>query len=777
MSQIPTPRPPDKLSITVIAAIVLLLTAGGEYYFLTTPQVAIGIQVVEESKAPEPPTEEHTELIGRISNPPQNHIPAGFSGIEEKLAQRVQLGIRRFFSAFGLYVRLGIVGLAVAMLFLQKAREGSATNRRKRPDARLVRRISWGVCGLISLGTYVLATIQNYSIDVIAVLYPTTVIILLLSSVVVGSLRAVLKRTAFGLGSEPKAQKTKYGLSFQTRDGGWVNIPNPFRGTLVFGGAGAGKTYSIGEPMVEQFIQNGMCGLIYDFKFPVLASAAQKAIVVAEQRHKSKRKSLLYRINSFLGRARPLTEVAQFRHHIINFSDMERTEKVNPILPENMPVISYAADASKTILKNLNPGSHRGGDDFFEASAGAYLTAIIWFYRQNFPQFCTLPHVVATAVYSNYKHVLSMLSTDTECVALIASLITAVQEKAGKQLAGVIATLQLALSTINSPEIVWVLSPDEERGEGFSLNLNDPKEPKLLTIGNDASLKATFSPLVALITGTALKLMNQQHKHPSFVFLDEAATIIIPDLETLPATARSNEVAMVYMTQDKSQMVDAMGTDKTEVLVSNLNNQLIGKVNSMPTAEYVSKMIGKQDKEMVSVSAGKSQGGATKGNHTNRSLSQSVSFQERSIIQPTDMISLEQGEFVGQTVETNQPFFRATFLRKEHPGKHPIRPFVQFSLALETAEPNSEKKLAEVFGQAQDSPPSKTDEKPANSQLSLLERRKLARQEAKRPTDPSVQKRIIDKNFELIQEDVYTVIHSFYNRLGAAEAPNNSYQY
>ncbi|MBO3272281.1 TraM recognition domain-containing protein [Hymenobacter defluvii] len=556
-----------------------------------------------------------------------------------------------------------------------------------------------------------------------------------------------------------------------------MNIPNPFRGTLVFGGAGAGKTYSIGEPMVEQFIQNGMCGLIYDFKFPVLASAAQKAIVMAEQRYKRKKESLLYRVSSLAGIARPLNEVGRLRHHIINFSDMERTEKVNPIRPENMPVIAYAADASKTILKNLNPGTHRGSDDFFEASAGAYLTAIIWFYRQNFPQFCTLPHVVATAVYSNYKHVLSMLSTDTECAALIASLVTAVQEKAGKQLAGVIATLQLALSTINSPEIVWVLSPDEERGEGFSLNLNEPQEPKLLTIGNDASLKATFSPLVALIIGMALKLMNQQHKHPSFVFLDEAATIIIPDLETLPATARSNEVAMVYMTQDKSQMVDALGADKTEVLVSNLNNQLIGKVNSMTTAEYVSKMMGKQDKEMVSVSAGKSQGGATKGSHTNRSLSHSVSFQERSIIQPTDMISLEQGEFVGQTVETDQPFFRATFLRKEYPGKHPIQPFVQFSLAMERAEPNSEKELAEVLSQTPSSSLGAADEQPAIAQLSLLERRKLARQEARRPTNLSVQKRILDKNFELIQEDVYTIIHSFYNRLGAAEVPNNSYQY
>lgn len=100
MSQIPTPRPPDKLSVIVIAAIILLLTAGGEYYFLTIPQVTVGIQVIEASKAPELSTEEHTELIERPNNSPQNHIPAGFSGIEDKLAQRVQLGIRRFYSTF-----------------------------------------------------------------------------------------------------------------------------------------------------------------------------------------------------------------------------------------------------------------------------------------------------------------------------------------------------------------------------------------------------------------------------------------------------------------------------------------------------------------------------------------------------------------------------------------------------------------------------------------------------------------------------------------------------
>jgi hypothetical protein len=221
-----------------------------------------------------------------------------------------------------------------------------------------------------------------------------------------------------------------------------------------------------------------------------------------------------------------------------------------------------------------------------------------------------------------------------------------------------------------------VLTPNEAEGEGFSLDLNNKKSPKLLCIGNDPTLKETFSPVVSCVITVALKLMNQQKKHRSYVFLDEAATIYVPGLEVIPATARSNKVAMVYMTQDLAQMTDAYGKEKMQVMVSNLNNQFFGKVNSLETAKFISEMVGREDKEMTSTSTGTSQGGT--GNR-NSSSNQSTSYQERNLVRVQDTIGLQQGEFIGQTVETGSTFFQGTISRTDATRERfPLHPMVTF---------------------------------------------------------------------------------------------------
>ena len=260
---------------------------------------------------------------------------------------------------------------------------------------------------------------------------------------------------------------------------------------------------------------------------------------------------------------------------------------------------------------------------------------------------------------------------------MVRSIITAVEQRAEKQVAAVVGTLQVILNRINSPEIVWVLTPDEEKGEGFSLNLNDPQQPALLCIGNDPTLKETFSPVVSCIITVAIKLMNQQHKHRSYVFLDEAATVYVPGLELLPATARSNRVATIYMTQDLAQMTDAYGPEKMKVMVSNLNNQFFGKVNSLDTAKFISELVGREDKPMHSTSTGTSQGGA--GSHGSHSSNLSTSYQERNLVRVQDAIGLQQGEFIGQTVETERTFFQGVISRTDAtPERFPLHPVATF---------------------------------------------------------------------------------------------------
>lgn len=256
------------------------------------------------------------------------------------------------------------------------------------------------------------------------------------------------------------------------------------------------------------------------------------------------------------------------------------------------------------------------------------------------------------------------------------SLISAVLTKADRQMGAVLGTLQVMLSRINSLELVWVLTPDEANGEGFSLNLNDPEDPKLLCIGNDPSLKTTFSPVVSCLITVGIKLMNQQLRHSSYIFMDEAATCTIPDFEDLPNTGRANLIATVYMTQDLAQMQHKYGRERTNVMIASLSNHFYGKVNSLETAKFISELVGRDDREMVSTSTGQSMGGT---GHRNRSSNESTSYQERSLVRPQDTLSLQQGEFIGQTVGTEKQFFQGTILRphvtEEQFPLHPIATF------------------------------------------------------------------------------------------------------
>jgi type IV secretory pathway TraG/TraD family ATPase VirD4 len=410
-------------------------------------------------------------------------------------------------------------------------------------------------------------------------------------------------------------------FSIYTAKGTEYIMGNPFRGVLVVGAAGSGKSASVVRQLMYNAVNKSFCGLLYDFKYPTLTNE----------------------LNGYL-----YFKQSQARHYNINFTHIEKSVRINPLKSQYVPNSSYAREYAMAIINNLIPESTEK-QDFWTRSCIDLLTAEIHYLAQEHPELSSLPHVVALT-FTDEDKLIQLLSQNTECLGMIKSLETALRNQAKNQLSGVVSTLQSALSRINTPEIFWVLS-----GNDISLNINDPQNPIWLSVGNDPGLADTFAPVISLIFTVALKQMNQPNKHKSIVIVDEAPTVFIPNVDRIPATARSNKVSFVFCAQDISQIEKGYGKTNTDVLLSNLNNQFYGRLSSPKSAEHVSKMFGKDDflysSESQSTSSGQS---FTKGQ------SKSFSYRERDRVRPQELLNFDPGKFAGFLVESNKKEFIAT---------------------------------------------------------------------------------------------------------------------
>lgn len=404
-----------------------------------------------------------------------------------------------------------------------------------------------------------------------------------------------------------------------------IVIGNPFRGIFVIGAAGSGKSESIAVPLLSEFIRNGFCGLVYDFKFPTLANNIQ-AFVEANR--------------------------SGMRHFYIDLNNPLCSPRINPIQPGYLPNTSYAREFAQAVVANLIKESVRK-PDFWNRSATDLLTACIWYLKEEHPELCDLPHVCAL-VSSRDEDLLRLLQGNPQTAQMTMSVYSAMERGADGQVSGVVGTLQSAIAQINTPELMYIFG-----GDDFSLDLNNPAHPAIVTVGTYPTLAQTFAPLCSLIITVATKLMNQPGKVPSFVMLDEAPTVFVPGLDVLPNTGRSNRIATVLMCQDLAQLSDGYGKEKADVLFASCNTHFYGRVASSITAERLSRQFGKEDK--IYITESESRTGFT------RTSGKSQTVQERDAARPADFLSLRPGEFYGIAVESNVPFFRQQFRTAQRP--------------------------------------------------------------------------------------------------------------
>ncbi|ALU28033.1 conjugal transfer protein TraG [Myroides odoratimimus] len=478
---------------------------------------------------------------------------------------------------------------------------------------------------------------------IVNILYITTLsigyILLLVSGAYLSRLiNQELLEDVFNLENESFYQETRllqnpYSVNLPTkfyyrkkRHNGWINVVNPFRATIVLGTPGSGKTYAVINSFIKQQIEKGFAMYIYDFKYDDLSTIAYNHLLLHAHKYKITPK-----------------------FYVINFDNPRKSHRCNPINPKFITDISDAYESAYTIMLNLNRSWIQKQGDFFVESPIILLAAIIWFlkiYKNG--KHCTFPHAIEL-LNKPYKDVFTILTSYDSLENYLSPFMDAWQGGAQDQLQGQIASAKIPLSRMISPSLYWVMS-----GDDFSLDINNPSEPKILCVGNNPDRQSIYSAALGLYNSRIVKLINKKDQLKSSVIIDELPTIYFRGLDNLIATARSNKVAVCLGFQDFSQLVRDYGDKESKVIQNTVGNIFSGQVVG-DTAKSLSERFGKilQKRQSISI--------------TRQDRSTSFSTQLDMLIPASKISSLSQGMFVGAVSDDfsqkiKQKFFHAQIL-------------------------------------------------------------------------------------------------------------------
>ena len=387
---------------------------------------------------------------------------------------------------------------------------------------------------------------------------------------------------------------------------GWVNVVNPFRATIVLGTPGSGKSYAVVNNFIKQQIEKGYSMYVYDFKFPDLSMIAYNHLLNNLDGYKVKPK-----------------------FYVINFDDPRRSHRCNPIHPDFMTDISDAYESAYTIMLNLNKTWVQKQGDFFVESPIILFAAIIWYLKiyEN-GKYCTFPHAIEF-LNRRYEDIFPILTSYPELENYLSPFMDAWLGGAAEQLQGQIASAKIPLSRMISPQLYWVMSDSE-----FTLDINNPEEPKILCVGNNPDRQNIYGAALGLYNSRIVKLINKKGMLKSSVIIDELPTIYFKGLDNLIATARSNKVAVCLGFQDFSQLVRDYGDKEAKVVMNTVGNIFSGQVVG-ETAKTLSERFGKVLQKRQSITINR------------QDKSTSINTQMDSLIPPSKISGLTQGMFVG----------------------------------------------------------------------------------------------------------------------------------
>ena len=413
---------------------------------------------------------------------------------------------------------------------------------------------------------------------------------------------------------ETKLMNNDYSVNLPTKfyykkrcHSGWINVVNPFRATIVLGTPGSGKSYAIVNNFIKQQIEKGFGLYIYDYKQPDLTLIAYNHMLNNQKGYGKKPPSF----------------------YVINFDDPEHSHRCNPIHPAFMTDIADAYESAYTIMMNLNRTWIQKQGDFFVESPIVLFAAIIWYlkiYENGI--YCTFPHAIEF-LCCPYEKIFPILTSYPELENYLSPFIDAWQGGAAEQLAGQIASAKIPLSRMISPQLYWIMT-----GDDFTLDINNPDEPKILCVGNNPDRQNIYGAALGLYNSRIVKLINKKGMLKSGVIIDELPTIYFKGLDNLIATARSNKVAVCLGFQDFSQLKRDYGDKEATVVMNTVGNIFSGQVVG-ETAKTLSERFGKVLQQRQSMSINRND------------VSHSINTQMDSLIPASKISTLTQGMFVG----------------------------------------------------------------------------------------------------------------------------------
>ncbi|WEA01718.1 type IV secretion system DNA-binding domain-containing protein [Mucilaginibacter sp. SJ] len=404
---------------------------------------------------------------------------------------------------------------------------------------------------------------------------------------------------------------------------GWINICNVFRGTIVIGTPGSGKSFSVVNPFIRQLIGKGFAVCLYDFKFPDLGKIAYYHYLLARQQGK----------------------LQNFKFHVLNLNEVAKSRRINPWRSEYINTLADASETAEALVEALKKGDKSGGSDqFFTQSAINFLASCIYFMsRHDGGRFSSLPHVLAL-LNRSYEEIFNTLVSEPELRSLLSPFMTAYNAKAFDQLEGQIGTLKVFISRLATKETFWVFS-----GNDFDLKISAKDDPAILVLANDPNTQNINSACYSIVINRLTKLINTKGNLPSALIVDEVPTLFVHKVENLIATARSNKVAVLMGLQELPQFNQQYGKDTAATITSVVGNILSGSVRNKETLEWLERLFGKSKQIGEGLSIDR--------NKTSSSLNEKLEV----LIPAGKIASLNSGEMVGVIAAEAQEKYTGQF--------------------------------------------------------------------------------------------------------------------